>query len=65
MKKTHAIVAFDQSTVPLTHLQPINGFVPASQAYSKCVSRSAAILLTNFIKNLASRKIIKIILPFA
>ena len=46
-------------TVFMTHLQPINCFVPASQANSKCVSRSAAILLSNFIKNLASRKIIK------
>ena len=49
----------------MTHLQPINCFVPASQANSKCVSRNAAILLSNFIKNLASRKIIKIILLFA
>ena len=35
-----------QSTVPVTHLQPINCFVPASEANSKCVSRSAAILLS-------------------
>ena len=45
--------AVEKSTVPMTHLQPINCFVPASQAYSKCVSRSAAILLSNFIKNMA------------
>ena len=37
-------------TVPMSHLQPINCFVPASLANSKCVSRSAAILLSNFIK---------------
>ena len=37
-------------TVSMTHLQPINCFVPAAQANSKCVSRNAAILLSNFIK---------------
>ena len=52
-------------TVFMTDLQPINCFVPASQENSKCVSRNAAILLSNFIKNLASCKIIKIIRLFA
>ena len=46
-------------TVFMTYLQPINSFGPASQANSKCVSRNAAILLSNLIKNLAGRKIIK------
>ena len=53
-----------QFTVIMTHLQPINCFVPASQANIKCVSRNAAILLSNFTKSLASRKIIKILLLF-
>ena len=51
----------NKSTVPMTNLQPIICFVPASQANSKFVSRNAAILFSNFFKNLTSRKIIKII----
>ena len=49
-------------TVSMIHLQPINCFVPASQANSKCVSRNAKMFSLKFHKNLASRKIIQILL---
>ena len=49
--------ANSKSTVPMTHLQPINCFVPASQANSKCVSIEEQQFYSQI--NPASRKIIK------